>query len=327
MKAYLNKWVTTPFVSNDRAEGARALPRLLQGLIEKFNLGGENCLLVFSYRLEVQTPEETIMRYIVMDKLKLEDSILSGCIGFVNMTMEAQIQYRDIKTMAQSEVVPPNADTGYEYSTHFALNASKQDLLVLKKNDMPEYIRRDYDNVNRAIATICTQAIGTEAFNFKVESYLEKTIRERISEMKNSKIKARILVAETDLELKGSIKRLLAKKKGKGYFALSMSLDFNEILDDDEIDNLLALKNHSDIKRLIIEDTDGFDEEVNILKEMVKSRREIDVKAHDIKHNPELVREKMVNAVKADYSSPPITDPNNQRAHKAMRRPQRNAKR
>ena len=276
----------------DPASGQTEAVRLLSKVNQNYQLckGGNRCL--FSFKIEETNGSSIITRLYVMDNLHFNGSILFGSIGVVTMTMDELIRERDTITFSTSELTTSAPTAGYEYYTYFAIKASRRQLLILRNGNMPEHI-------SSIIASICFQAIEGEPYNFEVEAYQEKTIREQIKELNKSKISARIQLSQIELEGKSSFRRLKSKADKKGVVSITMTLHYDEKLDDETIDDLLDVKDDIDIKRLVIKDTEGSPkdaDEINLLKEVVKAKRDIKIQGKDIK-NVELVWNKFIEAL------------------------------
>ena len=292
MIAYLHKWITSKMVSVDREEGKDQATRLLRVIYDNYQ-NVEKREMFFFVLIEKKGVEE-YSKYIVVDILKFERNLLFGSIGVISLTMDETLRERDLSTLITTDLKPSTPTSGYEYYTHFLIDGENQKLLIMRNGNMPSYI-------NNLLAQICSRALETEPYTFRVEEYEEKTIRETIKDLKKSKITAQIQLADIELQQKATFKRLRAKADGKGYVTLTFNMEFQETLDDDIIDDLIEIREDKDVKKFIIIDRERDpknSDEINLLKETVKSKREVNITKKDMIGRIEEVYGKMVEALR-----------------------------
>lgn len=292
MIAYMQKWLTVPMETADMREGRRHAPILMQLIYENFSGKHGDKKHLFFYGLQERKADEVTDRHIIMDHLRYDGSILFGSIGVVSRQIDGMIRERDIVTYAESELVPSAPTRGFEYYTYFAIHAANQQLLVLRNGNMPSYV---HNTINR----ICQQAIESSLFMFEVKSYQEKTMRERIKELKKSRVELRVALADLDLQNKAGIHTLRAQAKNRGVATVTMKLRYGEHLNESTIDALIDIRDDKDVKRLVVVDEDAPSDEkeaIDLLKQMMLVKRDVKIKKTDLR-NVDLVWEKFREAM------------------------------
>lgn len=293
MIAYMQKWITTQIMNADPAEGQKEVKRLMQKIYDNFYAENGTMKHLFSYSFNQKKQGEIYHHKYIVDHLRYDGDILFGSIGITSKQMDEMVRERDMVTHEKTKVVPSGPTKVFEYYTYFGIKAEQQQLLVLRNGNMPE-------DVYNYIAVICFQALEGEPYRFDIETYQEKTIRERISELNKSKIDLRIALDNLELANKPSFRQLRAKASRKGAAYVTMRLDFDTKLDDHVVDNLLDIGEDKDTKRLVVTDTDAPSKEadaIDILKDVMKAKRDVKITKKDL-DNVDYVCEKFCEAMR-----------------------------
>lgn len=298
MIAYMQKWITTPMLSADRAEGQRAANRLMKKIYNNFIDETGTKRHLFSNYFEGSKQGKTIKRKYIMDKLRYDGNILFGSFGITTEQMDGMVRERDIITLEESKLVPSGPTKQFEYYTYFAIWADKMQLLVLRNGDMPDYI-------HNLIAGVCFQALEGEPFRFDIETYQEKTMKERIKELKKAQVELKIALDDIEFLNKSSFKAIKAKADRRGVACVTVKLHYDTKLDEDIVDDLLCLGEDTDMKRLVIKDAEPPSKDadaIDLLKEIMRVKRDVKIKQKDL-DNVDFVWEKFLDAMQKPTDS------------------------
>lgn len=280
MIAYMKKWVTTQILSADPIEGQNAANRLLRKVFDNFSDQSGLKRYLFSTCTYENKQGEAIKHEYIMDHLIYDGSVLFGSIGITSDQMDGMIRERDIVTMEESKVVPSGPNKKFEYYTYFCIYPDRQQLLVLRNGNMPDYI-------HNLIAAICVRAIEGEPYNIAIEAYQEQTIRERIQELNKSNVELRFALHELEFMNKPSFRQIKAKSEHKGMAYVSMKLSFGTKLDEDVVDELISMGGDPDTLRLVVKDADVPSRDadaIDLLKALMTVKRDVKITKADLEN-------------------------------------------
>lgn len=288
--AYLYTWLVSSMKTADPDEAAKELPRLfsvIHGTYLSAKNSGDYSKLSRT-TIENAGKEDQKEKLLTIDEMRYDGRILFASIGISNKTLESMVRQRDTRTMKADEIVLASPQKSFEFFTFFAIDVQSRRLAILRNKDMPNYL-------HRLIAILLTTAIGGEPYTFEAELYSEKSLRERINEMKHIKLEASFALHDLDMSGKPSMNRIMQRSTNKGSCRIYYSGRFTYKLSPEEVDEIIGISEDEDCKKLKIHDlsegntsTDALD----LLKEIVQEKRKITITATEAK-KPDIVYDRL----------------------------------
>ena len=291
IKANVYRWTTTPLISNDETLGSRENSRLFTHIQEVYNqaiaCGTFGNFIYGIYDKENDGSHSEPNKEVLINNIQLQDGILLGSIGILEQSFRRNVREFDKSTRDISEIKLDSPQKRFETYTFFAIHPSKQQLLIVHDPDMPRYC-------HRLIAQILTNALGAESFTFQSELFSQKTLTERLLELKKASFTTSFRLTN---EHPGGMKSATELTKRTTSCLVTYSGKITGELNHNEIDEIISLVRDGTCTRFYVTDKGDpeSEEKIDLLREIIAEKRNLSLIEVDLKC-PALVYQALISA-------------------------------